>query len=192
MPTKTTTRPADSKNWFIGLLTLNILTILLIAVSFFYQSENKFAYVDGVKLVTGYKGMELAKKELELKSEIWKSNLDTLQRELEKSISDYESTKNRLSAKEKSLTEELIKTKQEQFVSYQEVVSTNLQKADQELSSKVLEQVNDYIKRYGERNGLTIIFAATQYGNIAYANKELDLTETLLKGLNEEYETMSK
>jgi outer membrane protein len=189
---KSTSKSSEFKYWFPALLILNLISITLFLVSFFYKADTKFAYVDGVKLVTGYRGMELAKKELEVKSGAWKANLDTLQRELEKSVSEYELTKAKLTNKERSLTEELIKAKQSQFLNYQEVVTNNLQKADQELSSKILEQVNEYIKRYGESNGLTIIFAATQYGNIAYANKELDLTEVLLKGLNEEFDAMRK
>lgn len=182
----------ETKNWFRGLLILNLITIFLIAGSFFYKVDTKFAYVDGVKLVTGYRGMELAKKELEVKSGLWKANLDTLQRELETSVTEYAAAKSKLTPRERTLTEELIKSKQDQFLNYQEVVSGNLQKADQELSAKVLAQVNDYIKRYGESKGLTIIFAATQQGNIAYANKELDLTEVLLKGLNEEFDALGK
>lgn len=111
---------------------------------------------------------------------------------MEASVTEYASAKSKLTARERALTEELIKSKQDQFLNYQEVISGNLQKADQELSAKVLAQVNDYIKRYGESKGLTIIFAATQQGNIAYANKELDLTEVLLKGLNEEFDALSK
>lgn len=189
---KDNSKGSDSKYWFSGLLVLNLITISLIVLIFFSRTETKFAYVDGVKLVSGYKGMELAKKEIEVKSGIWNANLDTLQRELEKSVTDYQSSKSKLNGRERNLTEELIKAKQDQFLNYQEVVSNNLKKVDQELSAKVLEQVNDHIKRYGEQNGLTIIFAATQYGNIAYANKELDLTEVLLKGLNKEFEALAK
>jgi outer membrane protein len=136
--------------------------------------------------------MELAKKELENKAQTWNANLDTLRKELEESITKYERTKNALSLREKELTEELLKTKQEQYLNYQDFVKTSYEKTDQEYSSKILSKVNDYIKRYGEDHGYTIIFAATQYGNIAYANKEHDITEELLKGLNEEYQLTTK
>ncbi|MBX2900361.1 MAG: OmpH family outer membrane protein [Cyclobacteriaceae bacterium] len=189
---KNISKGVDFKYWFLVLLILNLISITLTIASFFQHPAPNFAYVDGVKLVTGYRGMELAKKELEVKSGLWKANLDTLQRELETSVTEYAAAKSKLTLRERTLTEELIKSKQDQFLNYQEVVSGNLQKADLELSAKVLAQVNDYIKRYGESKGLTIIFAATQQGNIAYANKELDLTEVLLKGLNEEFDALGK
>ena len=61
------------------------------------------------------------------------------------------------------------------------------QQEDQELTKKVLDKVNEYIKRYGKKGGYTIILAATQYGNIVYAEEGVDLTEEVLKGLNTEY-----
>jgi outer membrane protein len=47
--------------------------------------------------------------------------------------------------------------------------------------------VNEYVKRYGEKNGYTIILANTQIGNIAYAEDRIDITDEVLKGLNSEY-----
>ncbi len=181
----------NTKYWLLGLIVINLV---LTGASLFNQFifKEKLVYVDALKLVTNYKGMELAKKELEQKSENWNANLDTLRKELEVSLSNFEKNKNLLSIRERQLTEELIKTKQEQYLNYQEVVKNTFQKTDQELSSKMLSKVNDYIKRYGEDHGFTIIFAATQYGNIAYANKEFDITDDLLIGLNEEFQIVSK
>ena len=83
--------------------------------------------------------------------------------------------------------EELIQAKQDQFTNYQQVIQEKFQKEDQELSKKVMDKVNDYIKRYGKKEGYKIIHAATQYGNIVYAQDGLDITDEVLKGLNSEY-----
>lgn len=144
-------------------------------------------YVDAQKLVNGYKGMTDARKELEGKVATWRSNLDTLRSEVELVMKDYEAKRSSLSERERKLTEELIKTKQEQFVNYQQVINEKIQSADQELSSKVLGKVNDYIKRYGQQKGYKIIMAATKYGNIVYAAESTDITDEVLEGLNAEY-----
>jgi outer membrane protein len=64
-----------------------------------------------------------------------------------------------------------------------------VQKEDQELTNKVLDTVNDYLKRYGKEKGYRIILAATQYGNIVYAQDGIDITEEVMKGLNDEFKT---
>jgi outer membrane protein len=55
------------------------------------------------------------------------------------------------------------------------------------MTSDVVTQVNAYLKKYGESKGYTVILAATEYGNLAYADDDLDITDEVLEGLNKEY-----
>lgn|SRR5690606_9241225 len=159
--------------------------IAMIALQF--RKKDEIVYVDAVRLLNGYKGMESARRELEARTGTLRANLDTLRNELEGRIKEYEATSAKLTMKEKALMEELIATKQEQFVNYQNVVAERLQKEDKDLTAKVLGRVNDYIREYGEDHGYEIIMAATQYGNIVYAEKEKDITDSILDGLNGEF-----
>lgn len=170
-------------------LGFKLLTVIGIAtlISLQLRSNDSIVYVDAIKLMNGYSGMKEARKAYEAKATIWKSNLDSLKIELESKIKDYEAKHASLSAKEKQLTEELLESKQQQFMNYQQVISEKIQKEDQELTTKVLAKVNDYIKKYGEDKGYEIIMAATQYGNIVYSNKGKDITDKVLEGLNKEY-----
>jgi outer membrane protein len=163
-----------------GLVILFILHI---------ESQKSLVYVDAQKLVAGYKGMQAARQEFEKKATVWKSNLDTLRAGVETQIQSYEIKKVSLSAREKQLTEELIQSKQDQYLNYQQVIQEKVQKEDQELTNKVLDTVNDYLKRYGKEKGYRIILAATQYGNIVYAQDGIDITEEVMKGLNDEFKT---
>jgi outer membrane protein len=163
-----------------------VIAGLLIVIALQFDRKESIVYVDSVKLVNGYKGMQAARKEFETKTAAWKANLDTLRTELEGKIKEYEAGKTRLGAKEKALTEELIRTRQEQYMNYQNIIAEKIQNEDQELTTKVLGKVNDYIKKYGEDKGYAIIMAATQYGNIVYAEKGMDITEQVLEGLNKE------
>ncbi len=175
-------------NFLIGLLLALNLIVSTIAISLHAILNNSnIVYVDAQRLVGGYQGMVDARSEFDFKSKTWKSNLDTLRIEFETKVKEYESTASQLSIKERSLLEELIQLKQKQFLSYQEVVSENVKHEDQDLTNKVLTKVNDFVKRYGEDKGYSIIMAATQFGNIIYADKQKDITDEVLRGLNAEY-----
>ncbi|HEY5750761.1 MAG TPA: OmpH family outer membrane protein [Chryseolinea sp.] len=163
-----------------------IAGLIVVMAMQFRNQGNAIVYVDAVKLVNGYKGMQQARKDYEAKASAWKANVDSLKIELEAKIKDYQKDHDRLSAKERALTEDLLRVKQEQFMNYQQVISEKIQKEDQELTTKVLGRVNDYIKRYGEEKGYEIIMAATQYGNIVYSKSDKDITEKVLEGLNKE------
>jgi outer membrane protein len=147
----------------------------------------KIGYVDAVKLMSQYKGMDIARKELEERSQAWRANVDTLQAELNSSVEEYNRTKGKASARENKLLEELIATKERQLQDYQQTVSEQFQKQDQEMSVKLLDKVNSFIKRYGEQHKYDIIFSATPYGNIVHGDASVDLTEEIVKGLNQDF-----
>jgi outer membrane protein len=169
----------------VVLIFLTVAVVVLFVLQF--DSGNKYVYVDSVKLVNGYEAMKDARKDYEQKVAAWKANLDTLRGEAETKIKEYNATAGKLSAREKQLMEELVQSKQEQFMNYQQVVTEKVRKEDEELSSKVLSKVNDFVKRYGQQKGYVIVMAATQYGNIVYADPRADITEEVLAGLNAEY-----
>lgn len=171
----------------IRLLTAAVLVIVGYLLFRDFYSKEPVVYVDSQKLVNGYKGMQDARKEYEQQTFGLRANLDTLRLELEGVIARYNSNATQASVKEKKLTEELIQVKRAQYIEYQRVVEEKIKSFDQELSSKVLRKVNDFINHYGDQNGYDIIIAATQYGNVVYGNKKYDVTDDILKGLNDEY-----
>jgi outer membrane protein len=168
-----------------------VLIFLTVAVAVLFvlylDAGNKYVYVDSVKLVNGYEAMKDARKDYEQKVAAWRANLDTLRAEAETKIKEYNATAPKLSAREKKLMEELVQSKQEQFMNYQQVVNEKVRKEDEELSAKVLSKVNDFVKRYSQERGYVIVMAATQYGNIVYADPRVDITDAVLAGLNAEY-----
>jgi outer membrane protein len=174
-----------------NLLNVAVLVLLAVAIAILFflylDTQNKYVYVDAQKLVNGYSGMKQARQEFEIKSNAWKSNLDTLRMEAEAKIKEYDSKVRKISAKEKELLEELIESKQQQYMNYQQAIAEKIKQEDQQLTAQVLTKVNDFIKRYGKEKGYTIIMAATQYGNIVYAKDDADITDEVLVGLNAEY-----
>jgi outer membrane protein len=176
--------------WTIGLVVFNIL---ISAFTFVYNAsvDNPIVYVDAARLLSKYTGMEDARKVLQSQSAVWQANLDTLKNEMDVAVANFEKNKGKASASEGKLMEELAKTKQQQFMMYEQSIKEQYQNKDREISQDLLKKVNEYIKSFGDRHGYTIILAATHYGNIAYASESLDITEVVLQGLNTEYRKAS-
>ncbi|MBL7846163.1 MAG: OmpH family outer membrane protein [Cyclobacteriaceae bacterium] len=171
------------------LLTLGLLNLLGLIVlgSFYLSNRQELVYVDSARLVNGYQGMIDARKNYQKKTVQWKANIDTLTVEVQRAIMDYEKGSSKMTVREKKLSEELIRAKQGQLMQYQQAMKAQAQQEDSKMTSEVLTQVNAYIRKYGMAHGYTIILAATEYGNIAYANEALDITSIILEGLNKEY-----
>lgn len=165
---------------------LNLLAVISISVILFTREE-RVVYVDSAKLLNNYKGMATARATYQSKANSWKANVDTLASEVQKLIFKYEHESKLMTAKERSLSQELIRTKQRQFTEYQQAIQTQAQQDDAKMTGDVITQVNTYLKKYGEERGYKIIIAATEYGNLAYADESLDITDEVLEGLNAAY-----
>ena len=173
-----------------GLIQVILFTILFLALGALYYlhfSAQKIVYVDSARLLNGYQGMVDARNEYQQKTGVWKANIDTLASEVQQSIKDYEKASGGMTKKEKALSQELIRTKQKQLTDYQRAMNEKATQEDSQMTQQVLEQVNAFIKQYGEQKSYRIIMAATDYGNIAYAADGLDITDEVLEGLNKQY-----
>ena len=172
------------------LITNSIVGITLIAVLGLYVIEFRtkpVVYVDSAVILAGYDGMITARAELEEKTMAWQANIDTLTGDVQKAIMNYEKEVQQLTSKEKELSKELIKAKQDQLVNYQRAIQDKYRQEDEKLTSIVITNINSFLKEYGQKQGYEIILAATEYGNIAYAEEKLDITEEVLEGLNKAY-----
>jgi outer membrane protein len=168
----------------IGIVNLLAIIILSIVVS---NKKHEVVYVDSSKLLNNYKGMQAARAAYQTKAGAWKSNIDTLASEVQQLIFKYEKESSSLTIKERQLSQELIRNKQTQLADYQQAMDTQAQQEDARMTRDVVTQVNAYLKKYGESKGYTVILAATEYGNLAYADEGLDITDEVLEGLNKEY-----
>lgn len=164
-----------------------VMAIALAVLYYFRFSSPQVVYVDSRRLINEYKGMIEAKKAYQQKSLLWKANIDTLATEVQESLKNYEKEIGKMTAREKQLSEELLRTKQQQLMDYQKAINEKAASEDSEMTARVLEQINVYIQNYGKEYGYKIIFAATQYGNIAYAEEGTDITDKVLEGLNKQY-----
>ncbi len=171
----------------IQVAVFSLVIIFTGIVLFWHISNSKIGYVDSTKLVSSYQGMIDARGEYKQKSTIWQSNIDTLAVDVKKTIQEFEQQQGGMSEREKKVTLELIRTKRNQLGDYQKALSEKANQEDAHMTTKVLSEINAYIKKYGDQHGYKIIFVATQYGNIAYADEGIEITDIILEGLNKKY-----
>ncbi len=168
---------------FKVLAVINLIGLIVVGALYFVNKPT-IVFIDSAKVINAYHGMAEARKAYQAKVTTWKANIDTLAAEVQKELLRYEKEGARMSPREKELSQELIRTKQDQLIDYQKAVNEQAGQEDATATKKVIDEINAYIKTYGEANGYTIVLAATEYGNIVYAEKYLDITETIIEGLN--------
>ena len=166
-----------------------IAAILISIGSFFsVQSSSDQVYVDVNKLLDGYKRTKIVRAQFEEKAKTLNANVDSLLVDWKNELKIYEKERSKMTKKELQLKQELLSTKQEQINNYQQAIQKQIQEADKKATQTVINDINDYVKDYGKQQGHQIIFGASGSGNIMYANEASDLTQTVLEGLNADFE----
>jgi outer membrane protein len=165
-----------------------VLVAGLIALGGYYLlKKERTVYVDIGRLMQEYQGMKDARKEFEKMSAQWQANVDTLVAEWQQELKNYEKERSGLSGKEQRLKEELLRNKQQQVNQYREAIKMKAKEEEQKLTQTAVNRINEYLSVYGKENRHTIILGATGTGNILYADESIDITDEILKGLQEEY-----
>lgn len=170
--------------WGLNLVLLAIIAFFLFTG--FYQQE-RIAYIDTAQLMDKYEGMKQARAQYQQKAGLWQANVDTLVSEVQQQIKIYEKESTGMTAREKELSQQLIRSKQQQLGEYQKALQEKARQADREMTQQVLATVNAYLAEYGKTNHYQIILAATDAGNIVYAEEGMDITQEVLEGLNKGY-----
>ena len=149
-----------------------------------YKADDRIAYIDTGKLLQSSEQMKGLKKQLEADRQKAKSNVDTLTLEFENALKDYEKNFSKMTAKEKELSKQLLNSKQNQLMQYQQAIEQKVTSEEQNKTQELLTSINVHISEYGAKNNYMLIFA-TSSGNIAYGDKGVDITEEIIKGINE-------
>src|SRR5688572_25510037 len=94
-----------------ALLVVNLFGMLILAYLHFFDRE-KLVYIDSSKVINAYHGMVEARKAYQAKIVLWKTNIDTLNNQIQKEIQQYERERTSMTVKERQLTEQIIQDKQ--------------------------------------------------------------------------------
>ena len=171
-------------------LVFSILAVFLASIALFFvfsKPVNKIAFIRSIDVLNQYKGMEDAKVAYQVKTQAWKSKLDTLQVEFQQALVTYEKEQTKYSVKEKELSEKLINSKRQQWVDYQKQIDSKAAEEDQNMTGEVLSQINDFLIQYSKSKGYTVVFGANQTGNIVYGDDAIDITTEVIEELNKTY-----
>lgn len=170
-------------------ILLGCIALLCFATGYlFWQNQQrKIVYIDSAKLLEGYQAMVEARKEYASKSQQWQANVDTLSIDVQKAMRAYERKSASMTSKERELSTQLLHRKQQELVNYQRTIQQSAQQEETKRTQQVLVRVNAFLTRYGQAQHYDLILIATPAGTIAYAKPGLDVTEEVVRALNQEY-----
>ncbi|MEM7104341.1 MAG: OmpH family outer membrane protein [Bacteroidota bacterium] len=160
----------------IGLVLFFLVPSMIINPTF----NAKVGFVNNHLLFEGFNGKKALEARLTEFGETHQPVLDSLELQLTYLYSEIQAGK-----------EDLIPAYSAKELAYKQLSQEFEQKYNaqsQEYMTSIWKQINEYVEAYGEEFQYDYIFGAMGNGNLMYGNREKDLTEEVLKFINEKYE----
>jgi outer membrane protein len=152
----------------------------------------KVAIVRTQDLVHGYFGMTEAKNEFESRTAEWKSNIDTLASDLQRTIDKANALHRQGDRKGVMELKPIIDRQQGEFMNYKNAIESKIQAEEDRLLAGVIAQVNSFVDGYGKEHDYDVILGTTDQGNILFGDPSMDITEDVLHALNVDHSGAAK
>ncbi len=162
---------------------IGVLAIVLLSSC----QQNKIGYVDYAELMDGYQ------RKIDLESN-YQSKADGFARRRDSISQVFQLEAQQLQNQTRSMSQQKA---QEEFASLQQrgqLIGQQLQQEEQRIQAEgqqrmdsLITEVKERIGVFGKANGYTYILASGEGGSVLYGDDAQDVTEAVLKLLNDEY-----
>ncbi len=150
--------------------------------------ENAMAvYVNGDSLLENYDYFKKAKKDFEAKTLRTENEIAAKRTALEKEFANYQQIGASMTTEQRAKVEESLMRKEQELRTFGETAANRLQEEQAKFNEQLFDKVSAYLKEHTKGKKYKIVLNFTKGSGILYANDSLDITNEVLKGLNEQY-----
>ena len=150
------------------------------------RAEGKMGYIDSYRIRKDYKEFAEVQGKFDKEVAAWQAELDSVRQDLEAAAEEYQRQRLILSEEARKRKEDELRASEQKFQESTNAIFGPDGKAERrnaELVKPILDKINAVLEKVAIENNYDYIFDAVN-GNIAYAKKELDLTDLVLQELN--------
>lgn len=186
-------------------LVLNVVLLVAVAVLYFLHFTGKpsdrtagnlissvsgdplIAFINSDSVLKSYKYLDVKRKELEEKTKKLDKEYQNRVQGLQSEITNYQRNVGNLTLSQARALEEDLQKKQQNLRVYEQSLTQELMGEEAKLNKELYDRVTAYLKKYGQSNGLHIVFKFDQTSDLLFAGDSLDITREVIAGLNSEY-----
>lgn len=191
---------------------MRILGVLAIASVLFYSCEQKtatptaevetsgegmeaadmkvaFVYTDSV--INKYDYFKKMSEEITAKGQRFDTDLQSRAKGFEQEVATFQQTGGNMTPNQARAKQDELVQKEQNLMTYRNNLMQELSADEAKMMNDIYEQVQSYIKEYAVENGIDIILSYTRGGAMWYANEAIDVTASVVEGLNKKYASNS-
>jgi outer membrane protein len=184
-------------------LILNIILLVAVAVLYYLHfsgtktvsassdttvpSDIKIAYVNSDSIAKYYDYVKETSNIIEAKNKRMQDDFQKRAQGLQNEFSAYQRNVNNMTLGQVKAVEEDLAKKQQNLQLYQQRLNQEMMQDDARISKELYDKVTAYLSKYGKEKGLQIILKYDPTSDVLYSTEALDVTNDVIKGLNESY-----
>lgn len=184
-------------------LSLLLNVILLIAVGFLYYKvyqgpsaspvaslsgasmpSNGIVYINSDSLLKGYNYFNELKETFDKRQDSIENFLNAKAQALENEVGAYQKKAPGMSPEQRAQTEEKLMQKQQDLVSMKQDLVSMLQEQESSMNDSVYYHLSGFLKEFNKKHNYFYIMRYERGSGVLFANDSLDVTNEVLKGLN--------
>jgi outer membrane protein len=186
-------------------LVLNAVLLVAVAVLYYFTFKGAntstgsgnvatatgdvaMAYINSDSVLKYYDYLKENKVVIEEKSKKMDTDFRNRAQSLQSEITAYQRNMSNLTIGQAKALEEDLTKKQQNLQLYQQSLSQELMNDEAKLNQELYKRITDFLKTYSEQNGLQVVFKYDISSDVLFGNKALDITDAVVKGLNEVYQ----
>jgi len=151
------------------------------------SGDLKIAYVYTDSVINKYEYFLKRSGEITEKGKKFEGDLQGRARGFEQEVANFQQTGGNMTPNQQRAKQEELVKKEQNLMTYRDNLMQELSVDESTLYSEVYDRVHKYMKTYAESNNIELILSYTRGGAVWYATDALDVTSSIIEGLNKEY-----
>jgi outer membrane protein len=193
-------------------LALNIILTIAVGILFFIVLGNKnqeedtapklisnrqlakikngsksIVYVNMDSLYSKYEYVNELKGKLEQTQKTKQKELENQYMALEREVAAFREIAQRLSQEEGEKQQAALMQKEQNLMQLREKLAADLYNSEQEMNEQLSQKITQYLHKYKKQVMYDFVLSYTKGGGILYTNDSLDITPSVIEGLNKDY-----
>lgn len=165
---------------------ISLLSIAILATS--CQQQQKTGFVNNSELINEYQGKKYIEEKYKALEDASRKKGDSLNQAYQLEAISLQEKMRKMSQKQQQSAAEPFQKKWQLINQQVQTEQQNLQAKFQTEIDSSISDVVDFIKGYAKTNGYSYIFGTSDVSrSVMYGDEANDLTETVLKSLNDSY-----
>ena len=144
-----------------------------------------FVYTDSV--INNYDYFKKMSEEITAKGQRFDSDLQSRARGFEQEVATFQQTGGNMTPNQARAKQDELVQKEQNLMTYRNNLMQELSADEAKMMTDIYEQVQSYMKDYAAENGIDIILSYTRGGAMWYATDAIDVTASVVEGLNKKY-----